>query len=457
MTIPTPRDWIDELPAEFTEYRNGRRIEEVECIIPDLAGMSRGKSMPSFKFDPDSTFFLPVSLFYQTITGDYVDMDIENQWTESDIILRPDMSTASAVPWADDVTLQIINDLEHRDGSPVPIAPRNVLKRVLGLYAEKGWQPVVAPELEFYLTKPNIDPNEPIEPPVGRTGRKGAGRQAYSMVAVDEYGPVIDTIYDYAEAQGLAIDTMIQEGGAGQIEINLLHGDPLKLADQVFYFKRAIREAALEHGSFATFMAKPMRGEPGSAMHLHQSILDIETGENIFTAADGSHTDAFLHFIGGSQKHLMSVVALLAPYVNSYRRYTAGMSAPTNLEWAADNRTTGLRIPTSTPEARRVENRVIGIDCNPYLAIAASLACGYLGLINKTEPRPPVQGEAYLGGAVLPDNLADALTLFEEDPLINEALGKEFCALFIAIKTAELEEFKREISPWERQHLMLNV
>ena len=192
-------------------------------------------------------------------------------------------------------------------------------------------------------------------------------------------------------------------------------------------------------------------------LHLHQSILDINTGENIFTASDGSHTDAFLHFIGGSQKHLMSVVALLAPYVNSYRRYTAGMSAPTNLEWAADNRTTGLRIPTSTPEARRVENRVIGIDCNPYLAIAASLACGYLGMVNKIEPRPAVQGEAYLGGAVLPDNLADALTLFEEDPLISEILSKEFCALFIAIKTAELEEFKREISPWERKHLMLNV
>ncbi len=414
--------------------------------------------MPLYKFTPDQTFFLPISLFYQTITGEYVDMEeIENQWTEFDIVLKPDMATASAVPWAEDVSLQVIADLEMRDGTPLAIAPRTVLRRVLDMYRAKGWSPVVAPELEFYLTKPNIDPNEPIEPPVGRTGRRGAGRQAFSMVAVDEYGPVIDTIYDYAEAQGLAIDTLIQEGGAGQIEINLLHGEPMVLADQVFYFKRAIREAALKNGTFATFMAKPMRDEPGSSMHVHQSIVDTKTGNNIFSKADGSPTDAFYHFIGGSQKHLKSTVPLLAPFVNSYRRFVAGMSAPRNLEWASDNRTTGLRIPVSPPEARRVENRVIGMDCNPYLALAASLACGYLGMINKIKPRDEAQGEIYDDGDVLPRNLDEALDGFEKDAELRDILGQEFCLLYSAIKRAEIEEFQREISPWERQHLLLNV
>ena len=450
--------WMDKLPDAFREYQKGRRIEEVECIIPDLAGMSRGKSMPVHKFGPQMTFYLPISLFYQTITGDYVDMEeIENQWMERDIVLRPDMATASAVPWSDDVTMQVINDLETREGEPVAVAPRNVLKRVMARYADKGWRPVVAPELEFYLTKPNVDANEPIEPPRGRTGRRGAGRQAYSMVAVDEYGPVIDTIYDYAEAQGLAIDTLIQEGGAGQIEINLLHGNPLDLADQVFYFKRAIREAALKNGTFATFMAKPMRDEPGSAMHIHQSVVDAKTGENIFSDKDGSPSAAFRHFIGGSQRYLKSTVPLLAPYVNSYRRFTAGMSAPVNLEWARDNRTTGLRIPNSGPEARRVENRVIGMDANPYLALAASLACGFLGLVNEIEPRPEAKGEVYDEGAVLPRNMLESLDGFEEDGALREMLGEEFCLLFTAIKRAELEEFQREISPWERQHLLLNV
>ncbi len=458
MASKSNKDWAKSLPKAFTDYQSGRRIEEVECIIPDLAGMSRGKSMPLYKFSPEQTFFLPISLFYQTITGEYVDIDqIENQWTEYDVVLRPDMETASAVPWAEDVSLQVIADMETRDGQPLAIAPRNVLKQVLALYKDKGWQPIVAPELEFYLTKPNIDPNEPIEPPVGRTGRRSTGRQAFSMVAVDEYGPVIDTIYDYAEAQGLAIDTLIQEGGAGQLEINLLHGEPLKLADQVFYFKRTIREAALKNGTFATFMAKPMRDEPGNSMHVHQSIVDLKSGKSIFSKADGSATDAFFHFIGGTQLHLKSAVPLLAPFVNSYRRFVAGMSAPRNLEWAADNRTTGLRIPVSPPEARRVENRVIGMDSNPYLAIAASLACGYLGLINKTKPHPEAQGEIYDDGDVLPRSLDEALDQFEDAPELRKVLGEEFCQLYSAIKRAELDEFQREISPWERQHLLLNV
>ena len=192
------------------------------------------------------------------------------------------MTTATAVPWSEDASVQIINNIETREGDDLQIAPRNVLRRIMGLYEKKGWRAVVAPELEFYLTKPNTDPKEEIQPPVGRTGRIGARQQAFSMVAVDEFGDVIDTIYDYTEAQGLEIGTIIQEGGAGQIEINLMHGDPLSLADQVFYFKRTIREAALKHGVFATFMAKPMRDQPGSAMHIHQSIVDIKTNKNLF-------------------------------------------------------------------------------------------------------------------------------------------------------------------------------
>ncbi|MBL1420347.1 MAG: glutamine synthetase [Alphaproteobacteria bacterium] len=454
----TQSKWQDSLPEAFKQYRGGRPIQEVECVIPDLVGISRGKAMPSYKFNPDSEFYLPISIFYQTVSGIYVDMEIANQWMEPDVVLRPDMATVAAVPWAEDVTLQVICDIETRDGEPLVLAPRNVLRRVIDLYAQKGWRPVVAPELEFYLTKPNIDPNQPIEPPIGRTGRTGASRQVYSMAAVDEYSAVIDTIYDYAEAQGLKIETIIQEGGAGQIEINLSHGDPLDLADQVFYFKRAIREAAHKHGIYATFMAKPIRDEPGSAMHLHQSIIDIETGENIFSNPDGSETDDFTHFIGGSQKHLMQVIPLLAPYVNSYRRITVeGQSAPANLEWAADNRTTGLRIPYSPPSARRVENRVSGMDCNPYLAIAASLACGYLGMVNNIKPRPAAQKEVWECEHPLPTSLSLALNLLDEADEIKQLLGEEFCQLFCDIKRAENDEYQKEISPWEREHLLLNV
>ena len=163
------------------------------------------------------------------------------------------------------------------------------------------------------------------------------------------------------------------------MEINLQHGDPVALADQIFFFKRLIREAALRHDCFATFMAKPIEEEPGSAMHIHHSVIDRVSGRNIFAAEDGSETPQFAHFIGGLQAHLPSVIAVLAPYVNSYRRYVPDFAAPINLEWGRDNRTTGIRVPVSDPAARRAENRLAGMDCNPYLGIAASLACGYLG------------------------------------------------------------------------------
>jgi len=451
-------DWVDSLAPAFRRYRADRRIDEVECIVPDLVGQSRGKAMPFHKFNPAARFFLPTSLFYQTVTGTYVDVEgLVDQWMENDIVLNPDMSTACAAPWAEDATMQVICDLETRDGAPVPLAPRNVLKRVLGLYAERGWRPVVAPELEFYLTRPNTDPNEPIEPPTGRTGRRGAGRQAYSMVAVDEYGPVIDTIYDFAEAQGLAIDTLIQEGGAGQIEINLLHGDPLWLADQVFYFKRTIREAALRNGQFATFMAKPMRDEPGSAMHIHQSVCDAATGRALFADADGQPTPLFLAYVAGSQKYLPQLMPLIAPYVNSYRRLAGGMSAPANFEWSADNRTAGLRIPLTETGALRIENRVIGIDANPYLAIAASLAAGWKGMADALVPRAAVSHVASDEDKTLPLTPSEGLALYEDAAEIRAVLGEEFCALYGAIKAEELREFEREISPWEREHLLLNV
>ncbi len=449
--------WTQDLPDCFVQYQRGRRIYEVECMIPDIAGISRGKAMPAAKFAAATKTFLPSSIFYQTITGNYADLDITDQWTEVDVILKADMSTACAAPWADEVTLQVIHDVEDKHGTPLLIAPRNVLRRILALYETRGWRPIIAPELEFYLTQPNSDPSDPIEPSIGRTGRKGISRQSYSITAVDEYGNVIDDIYEFAEAQGLELASVIQEGGAGQLEINLTHGDPLRLADQVFLFKRTIREAALRNNCFATFMAKPMKDEPGSAMHVHQSVVDMDTGKNIFSHVDGSETDEFRHFIGGCQKHFWAATALFAPYVNSFRRFSGDDSAPTNIEWAADNRTTGLRIPVSPPESRRVENRVVGMDCNPYLAIAGSLACGYLGMINAEMPREPASGEGYGRGLSLPRSLFAALQKLSEDAAFRTVIGEEFCLLYEGIKHAELEEFQSEISPWEREHLLLAV
>jgi glutamine synthetase len=369
----------------------------------------------------------------------------------------PDLDTIRPAPWASSPTAQVIHDATWQNGEPVEIAPRNVLKHVVELYHKEGWNPIVAPELEFYLTKTNPDPDYPLEPPTGRSGRPGAGRQAYSLGAVDEYDKIVDDIYEFAERQYLKIDTIIQEGGAAQLEINLLHGDPINLADQVFLFKRTIREAAFTHGCYATFMAKPLANEPGSAMHIHQSIVDAKSGKNVFTKKNGEPSPLFFHFLAGQQQYLPAAMCLLAPYVNSYRRLVPHGAAPINVEWGHDNRSAGLRVPISPDMARRVENRLAGADSNPYLALAASLACGYLGMKNALEPRPAVVGNAYRNEHQLPRGLLEALTDFEESTDLHGILGKRFCHVYLALKRSEFEEFMRVISPWEREHLLLSV
>ena len=451
------RDWKDNLPETAAAYIEGRKLDEVECIISDLPGIARGKAVPASKFAKQNQFFLPDSIFYQTITGGWGEAAGNEGFIEKDMILKPDMDTATAAPWTGDWTLQVIHDAYDRKEQPVMFSPRNVLKHVVQQYRDRGLEPIVAPEMEFFLVARNVDPAKAIEPMMGRSGRPAAARQAYSMTAVDEFGPVIDDIYDFAEAQGFEIDGITQEGGAGQLEINLQHGDPVKLADEVFFFKRLIREAALRHDCFATFMAKPIEHEPGSAMHIHHSVLDIETGANIFSGPQGGETDAFFHYIAGLQNHLPSTIAVLAPYVNSYRRYVKDHAAPINLEWARDNRTTGIRIPLSNPEARRVENRLAGMDCNPYLGIAASLACGLLGLIEEERPDKQFKGDAYDGEEDIPRTLGEALNIFDEAMDLHDILHPEFARVYSIVKRAEYEEFLQVISPWEREHLLLNV
>jgi glutamine synthetase len=446
-------------PERLRDWLRQHRIEEVDCAVPDIAGVARGKTMPAEKFAKLEPMHLPISIFHQTITGDYVGFDEEEQrlYAESDVMMLPDLATIRPAPWASSPTAQVIHDAKDQNGNPIEIAPRNVLKRVVELYAKEGWRPVVAPELEFFLTKTNPDPDYPLEPPMGRSGRPAAGRQSYSLGAVDEYDKIVDDIYEFAERQYLKIDTIIQEGGAAQLEINLLHGDPVDLADQIFLFKRTIREAAFTHGCYATFMAKPLANEPGSAMHMHQSVTEIATGRNIFTLDTGEASKLFFSFLAGQQAYLPTAMCLMAPYVNSYRRLVPGGSAPINVEWGYDNRSAGLRIPVSPNDARRVENRLAGADSNPYLALAASLACGYIGMKNVLDARPAVAGNAYRNSRQLPRGLLEALTAFEESAPLHDVLGKRFSHLYLTLKRSEFEEFMRVISPWEREHLLLSV
>ena len=316
---------------------------------------------------------------------------------------------------------------------------------------------VVAPELEFYLIEQNKDADYPLKPPVGRSGRAEPGRQSYSIAAVNEFDPLFDDIYQFCEDQDIEIDTLIHEDGPAQMEINLIHGQPLDLADQVFLFKRTAREAALRHKMYCTFMAKPHAKEPGSAMHIHQSVLDVKTRKNIFSNPDGTPSALFFSHIGGLQKYMPAAMALFCANVNSYRRLTRYLSSPINVHWGYDNRTAGLRVPMSDAQARRVENRVGGADANPYIAIAASLACGYLGMVEGVQPSDPIVGSAHDLPFGLPRSLDEALrALRASEPLVN-IMGEAFIEAFTLVKEAEYEVFLQVISSWEREHLLLNV
>ena len=337
------------------------------------------------------------------------------------------------------------------------IAPRQVLKNVLALYAAEGWQPLVAPEVEFYLVKPNLDPDYQLEPPVGRSGRQESARQPFSIDAVNEFDPLFEDIYDYCEAQGIEIETLVHEAGAAQVEINFVHGEPLARADHVFRFKRTAREAAMQRNVYATFMAKPMAAEPGSSLHLHQSILSSKDGSNVFVNADGSDSDLFHAFIAGQQRFVPECFLIFGPYVNSYRRFTRYLSAPINLHWGFDNRTVGLRVPQSDATNRRVENRVAGADVNPYLAIAASLACGYLGMKQGLKPSVPVEASAYEMPHMFPRDIFAAIDRLRASDAMRSVLGETFVDVFCELKATEHETFFQVISPWEREYLLLSV
>jgi glutamine synthetase len=446
------------MATDIQQFFRDHGISEVEAIIPDMAGIARGKIMPAEKFAEDEGMRLPESVFLQTVTGDYpINPGDAMNPAEIDIILKADPKTVRRVPWAAEPTAQVIHDCYYGDGRRVAMAPRNVLRHVLELYAQRGWEPVVAPELEFYLIEPNLDADYPLKPPVGRSGRAEPGRQSYSIAAVNEFDPLFDDIYQFCEDQEIEIDTLIHEDGPAQMEINLIHGNALDLADQAFLFKRTAREAALRHKMYATFMAKPHAKEPGSAMHIHQSVLDRKSGKNIFSNADGTPSQLFFAHIAGLQHYLPAAMALFCPNVNSYRRLTRYQTAPINTHWGYDNRTAGLRVPNANASARRVENRCGGADANPYIALAASLACGYLGMTEGLQPSDPISGSAHDLPFGLPRSLDEALReLRASEPLV-ELLGPTFVEAFALVKEAEYEVFLQVISSWEREHLLLNV
>jgi glutamine synthetase len=436
------------LAAEFAT----RGILDVECVFPDVSGHPRGKLMPAAAFASGAELRIAQAITMQCVTGDYsYDPIFPDQ--DPDVLLVPEYATVRPVPWASVPRALAIHDCQELGGAPCQFAPRTILREVLARYQRHGLQPVVAPEIEFYLTAPNADPTQPLRAPPMRSGRAEVGQSAFSLEALNEHAAFWDEFRATLRTLEIRADTWIHEVGLSQFEINLLHDDALVVADQAFLFKYAAKETALKHGMNAVFMAKPIANQPGSSMHLHQSLVDA-TGRNVFSEPDGSESALFRHYIAGLQANLPSLMLLFAPFVNSYRRFVKGSQAPVNFHWGYDNRTAGLRIPRSGPAARRVENRVAGADANPYLVIAATLAAGLDGIERGLSPTPPMDDSAHEQPHALARSLVAAQADFVADDVAMRLLGERFVRAYAAIKDVEHESWLAEIGAWERRFLV---
>ncbi len=412
-------------------------ITHIECLIPDLNAQARGKLVPVTHYPAEGELRFPQVSLIQSWMGDPQQQLVPDN--DPDLRLQPDLATLSVKPGPGRRIAQLIHDCYSDSGQLLETAPRSVLKRVLARFEALGFTPVVAPEIEFYLLDAQGRPHESVGP-------------AYAVDHSARYEPFFAALEQACHQQGIATDTLLHEVGNGQYELNLQHGPALALADQVFLLKRTLRQLASQHGLQACFMAKPFPGQPGSAMHIHQSLLDSQ-GNNAFSQADGSEHPRFHHYIGGLQRYLPQAMLLFAANPNAYRRLCAHSAAPINVEWGYDNRSCGLRVPVCQPQARRVENRLPGIDANPYLALAATLACGLLGMEQACEASRPRSDSAYQQAATLPDSQQTAMQAFARAPVLHDVLGPDFARTFLALKQVEQQHFQQQVTAWEWQYL----
>jgi len=428
-------------------------IDQIECVTPDLNGVPRGKVMTAEGFLQGRRLQMARGVLLQCIMGGYPPARFYGS-DDGDLALVAEPSQIHRLPWSEEGLALAICDANELDGRSSALSTRGQLKSVIARYAALGLAPVVATELEFFVFAPNSDPLQPFQPPLGKDGRRELGHSAFSVSSNNGLRPFFQEVYHCMAALGLPRDTFMHEMGVSQFEINLLHGDPLVLADQTFVFKHLLKEVALKHGLNVVCMAKPLAHTPGSSMHIHQSLVEVSTGRNVFSDDQGQPTETFYHFIGGQQACMADFTALFAPNVNSYQRLCHPYASPNNACWSEDNRAAGLRIPASDPVARRVENRLPGADANPYLAIAASLAAGLHGIEQRLQPTPAIQGEfAVPEHLSLPCTLHAALERLKRSALARELFGSEFIEGYVATKTLELTDFFDEITPWERRVL----
>jgi glutamine synthetase len=374
---------------------------------------------------------------------------------ESDMFLRPDLETltigkvGSGVPGA-----HVICDILTPEGERFAGDVRGVLVRALAEAAAMGFDYAVATELEFFLLTAEAD---------GGPRPARHDRASYFDQPVDVGSEVRQEIIAALEGLGIAIDASHHELAAGQYEIDVALTNALKAADQLATLKHAVKALAQRRGLLATFMPKPIYGAAGSGMHTHQVLTDLGRENNAFyDRADQYHLSSVARqFIAGQLAHARALCAVVAPLVNSYKRYVPGFEAPVAISWAQTNRSALIRVPrpgSGDRAAIRIEYRAPDPSCNPYLAFAAMLHAGLFGIKQKLPLPPPVEENLFAFDperlarfqmGLLPRSLAEALKELRQDEVMREALGVHLLERFIEAKEIEWQSYEKQVSAWE--------
>jgi glutamine synthetase len=425
-------------------------IRIIEALLPDANGILRGKWLPRDKL---ATVYRGELKFPKTtLCLDVFGRDVQElvfATGDEDGVCLPVRGSLLPAPWSPQGRHgQLMVTMFHADGEPYFGDARQVLKRVVTRYHERGWRPVVAAELEFSLLR--REGTRPGHSQACSYRGEAIGGDLYSLDLLQENRLMLEQIQRACQVQKLPFDGVVKESAPSQYEINMRHVDnPVLAARQVLMLKRVIKEVARCHDLVASFMPKPFEGEAGNGLHMHCSVLD-ESGNNIFDDGTDAGTPTLRAAIGGCLEHMPASFAVFSPSFNGYRRFRRGSHAPTMAAWGYENRTVAVRVPAGIGAARRFEHRVAGADANPYLLFAVILAAALDGIERGVSPGEPVQGDGYrVDAPSLPTYMHEALRLFDESDFIRDALGPELQRSFSLTKTQELAEFERHITGLE--------
>lgn len=374
-----------------------------------------------------------------------------------DVRLQPDLSTLRRLPWLERTAL-VLCDVVDDSGAPLPESPRSILRRQVDRARERGLLPMVASELEFYVFRDTYESARAKH--YHDLVTYGGYIEDYHILQGTKEEWLIGTIRNALESAEVPVEFSKGEWGPGQHELNLHYTTPVEMADRHTLLKHAAKEIAALHQVAVSFMAKWRADLAGSSCHLHSSLWDLDGQHNLFWE-DGAEplgmSALFRHYLGGQIAAARQLAYFFAPYINSYKRYTAGTFAPVVLAWGHDNRTCGFRV-VGRGQGLRLENRIPGADVNPYLAFAATLAAGLWGIDHRVEPPEMFKGNAYQaerssrGGPAphrVPGSLREAIAELEQSEIAREAFGDRVVEHYLHTARLEQDAYDRAVTCWE--------